>query len=423
MKPLLVTGLQWGDEGKGKFIDFLGKKFDATVRFNGGNNAGHTVVYNKTTLHLSLIPSSILHKKTVLISQAVIINPQFLLKEIKLFKKLKINPKLGIDPRCHIVMPYHQALDSASEEYKGKKKTGSLKLGIGFCYEDRTNRAGIRLIDLINPHQLRKKINAVWNLKQKRITRAYKSKFNLNKETTIKQYQQYGKLLKPYLKNVTDFVNQNINKKSFLFESAQGAYLDFAFGTYPYTVAYHTTSASALTSIGLPPMKINVLGIVKAYTTRVGNGPFPTELTNKINNHLRSIGHEYGTVSKRPRRCGWLDLVLIKQAININGVNSIALTKLDVLSGLKQLKICTHYTLNNKTIRQLPLSFSDTSKLKPQYTTLPGWSKNISQIKKFSHLPKTCQKYINFIGKKIKIPLKYISVGPDRNQTIISLND
>jgi len=423
MKPLLVTGLQWGDEGKGKFIDFLGKKFDATVRFNGGNNAGHTVVYNKTTLHLSLIPSSILHQKTVLISQAVIINPQILLKEIKLLKKLNINLKLGIDPRCHIVMPYHQALDSASEEYKGKKKTGSLKLGIGFCYEDRTNRAGIRLIDLINPRQLRKKINAVWNLKQKRVTNAYKSKFNLNKETAIKQYQQYGKLLKPYIKDISSFVNQNINKKSFLFESAQGAYLDFAFGTYPYTVAYHTTSASALTSIGLPPMKINVLGIVKAYTTRVGNGPFPTELTNKINNHLRNTGHEYGTVSKRSRRCGWLDLVLIKKAININGVNSIALTKLDVLSGLKQLKICTHYTLNNKTIRQLPLSLSDILKLKPQYIVLPGWSENITNIKKISILPKNCQKYINFIGKKIKIPLKYISVGPDRNQTIINLND
>jgi len=418
MKPFLVTGLQWGDEGKGKFIDFLGQKFDATIRFNGGNNAGHTVVHNNTTLHLSLIPSSVLHQKTVLISQAVIINPQVLLKEIKLLRELNIKPKLGIDPRCHIVMPYHQALDSASEIYKGKKKTGSLKLGIGFCYEDRTNRAGIRLIDLINPRSLRKKINAIWNLKKKRVQNAYQASFNLKKENIIKQYQQYGKLLKPYIKDVSDFVNKNLHKKSFLLESAQGAYLDFAFGTYPYTVAYHTTSTSALTSIGLPPMSINVLGIVKAYTTRVGNGPFPTGLTNKTSNHLRNTGHEYGTVSKRPRRCGWLDLVLIKKAIEINGVNSIALTKLDVLSGLKQLKVCTHYNLNNKTINQLPLTHENILKLKPQYITLSGWSENITQVKKFSNLPKNCQRYINFISKKIKIPLKYISIGPDRNQTI-----
>jgi len=415
----VVIGLQWGDEGKGKFIDFLANQFDGTVRFNGGNNAGHSVKVGQTTLHFSLIPSAILRKKPVYISQAVVINPKILTKEIKMIQKLGIKPKLKLDPRCHVVMPYHQLLDTASEISKGAGKTGSLKLGIGFCYEDRTNRAGVRLNDLTVPKILRQRLEAVWQLKKLRVTKTYNQPFALDLEKTFKRMRRYGKLLKPYIFPVSEYLQQNLAQKSFLFESAQGTYLDFVFGSYPYTVAYHTLASSALPDCGLPPIHLDVLGLVKAYVTRVGGGPFPTELNNKIGAFLQQRGHEFGTVSGRPRRCGWLDLVLIKNACNLNGVNQLILTKLDVLSGLESIKIATGYSLKRKKITTPPANENDWSKIKPHYLTLPGWQEDISHIKQFHLLPKNCQQFVNKIKSILQIPIKYISVGPDRKQTII----
>jgi adenylosuccinate synthase len=395
-KSTVIAGLQWGDEGKGKIIDLLADRFDATVRFNGGNNAGHTVKVGETTLHFSLIPSSALHNKKTLISQAVVINPKVLLGEINLVKQAGGKLDLGIDPRCHVVLPYHQALDGASEASKGKAKTGSLGLGIGFAFEDRTNRAGIRMQDLVKPQVLREKLERNWDLKKKRVTKAYGQKFPLKINEVYETYAAYGKKLKAYLFPVAEYVNEHLHDQRFLFEAAQGFYLDFVFGTYPYTVAYHTYSASALPAIGLPPMDLNVIGIMKAYTTRVGNGPFPTELDNKIGQQLRKVGHEYGTVSKRPRRCGWLDLPMLKKACLISGVDEIVLTKLDVLTNLKKLKV----------------------KTETGWQEFAGWDDDLTAITKWENLPSSTKKYVSYLEKQLQTPIKYVSVGPDRAQTI-----
>jgi len=401
-KPTLITGLQWGDEGKGKFVDYLGSKHDVSIRFNGGHNAGHTVVAQGKTLHMSVMPSAVLHQKQALIAQAVVINPQVLIKEIELVKSFGIKLKLGIDPRCHVVMPYHQLLDAGSEASKGKSKVGSLKLGIGFCYEDRTNRAGIRVQDLMSKRTLEEKLNIVWSLKKKRVEKTYGQKFNLSKSKVLNDFLAYGKVLKPYLIDVANFTIDNLKTKSILLESAQGFYLDFVYGSYPYTVAYHTLASSALPAIGLPPMKLNVLGVVKAYTTRVGNGPFPTELNCFRGKHLQKNGHEFGTVSGRPRRCGWLDLTMIKQANKLSGTNGLILTKLDVMTGLKQIKLAVAI---KKTGR-------------PEYKVFPGWMEDLTTIRSYSKLPTNCRKYIEFIEDHLKTSVKYVSVGPDRKQTI-----
>lgn len=418
-KSAAVVGLQWGDEGKGKFIDYLSGKFDGTVRYNGGNNAGHTVKVGDTTVHFSLIPSAALRGGPVYISQAVIINPRVLLKEIDLLKKIGSKFDLKIDPRCHVVLPYHQVLDSASEEYKGQAGTGSLKLGIGFCYEDRTNRAGVRMVDLIDPRMLRQRLTAAWEIKARRIESVYGSKFDLNLAEVYRQLLQFGRKLKPCVFPVAEFLRQNIGRKRFLFEAAQGAYLDFVFGTYPYTVAYHTTAAAALADSGLPPLPLNVIGICKAYTTRVGNGPFPTEQTNAVGEHLQSTGHELGTVSGRKRRCGWLDLGLVKNAIELNGVKSLVLTKLDVLAGLPKIKIATGYVLKGKKLAYPPISEKEFNQVKPAYKTFAGWEQDISSVKKFNRLPANCRKYIRFIENFVGVPMQFISVGPEREQTIV----
>ncbi len=396
MKPTVITGLQWGDEGKGKVIDLLASRYDATVRFNGGNNAGHTVKNGDKTLHFSLIPSAALHEQKILISQAVAINPEVLLNEIAMLKKLGVEVDLGIDPRCHVVVPYHQALDGASEASKGKAKTGSLGLGIGFTFEDRTNRAGIRMEDLVQPKVLEEKLRQNWTLKKKRVTEAYGQNFNLVLKDVIKTYTSYGRRLKQYLLPVAEYTLENMDKERFLFESAQGFYLDFVFGTYPYTVAYHTIASSALPAIGLPPMNLKVVGIAKAYTTRVGNGPFPTEQDNDIGQHLRDKGHEYGTVSKRPRRCGWFDLEMVRKACQMSGVNTLVLTKLDVLSGLKKIKV----------------------KTKDGYEEFTGWDEDITGIRQWSKLPVACRRYVVYLEKQLQVPIQYLSVGPDRKQTI-----
>lgn len=419
VKSTVVVGLQWGDEGKGKFIDYLSGKYDGTVRYNGGNNAGHTVKFGDKTVHFSLIPSAALRGGPVYISQAVIINPEIILKEISLLKKIGSKFDLKIDPRCHVVLPYHQALDSASEAYKGKAGTGSLKLGIGFCYEDRTNRAGVRMVDLIDPKMLKARLEAGWEIKKRRIELVYGSKFDLNLEAVYRRFLQFGRKLKPYVFPVAEFLRENIGKKRFLFEAAQGTYLDFVFGTYPYTVAYHTTASAALTDSGLPPLSLNVAGICKAYTTRVGNGPFPTEQNNAIGVHLQTIGREFGTVSGRKRRCGWLDLGLVKNAVELNGVKVLVLTKLDVLGGLKKIKIATGYMLKGKKLAYPPVSEKEFNQIKPIYQTFDGWEQDISSVKKFGLLPDNCRKYVRAIEDFLKVPIQFISVGPERNQTIV----
>lgn len=422
-EPMAVVGLQWGDEGKGKLIDYLGEMYDATIRYNGGNNAGHTVKVGKTTLHMSLIPSSVLHKKKVMIAQAVVINPAVLINEVRMLKKLGVDPKLTIDKRCHVVLPYHQQMDAASEWYKGKvKQTGSLKLGIGFTYEDRTNRAGIRMSDLIDPKRLRTRVKEEWELKKLRVTKAYGADFDADLENTIETYIKFGKELANYVGDVSEYAKDNIDSQSVLFESAQGAYLDFVYGSYPYTVAYHTIAPAVMADVGIPARKIEVMGIVKAYTTRVGNGPFLAEQDNKIGQYMRDRGHEYGTVSGRPRRCGWLDLPMIKQAIALNGVTEIALTKLDVLSGLSKIKVVTGYEKAGKVVYYPPADDEEAVKMKPIYKTFDGWNKEISKIREFGKLPIEAKAYVRYIEDEVGVILSYVSVGPDRAETIIRQN-
>ena len=416
----VVVGSQWGDEGKGKIVDYLSPKFDFCVRYNGGNNAGHTVVVDNESFKLSLLPSGVLYQKILCIAQGVVISPQVLLEEINFFeKKLKCKLKLKIDPRAHIVMPYHQDLDAATENWRGKNKVGSLHLGIGYTYADRTNRFGIRFEDLIDEQRLNLALKNNYQQKKDIVTKIYHWKMSLSEAEIYQQYKKFGKLLKPYLADVSQLLGTQTQNKKILFESAQGNFLDLAFGTYPFTVGCPTISGAVFPAVGIPPQKIKVVGLVKAYTTRVGGGPFKTELTNKTAEHLREIGHEYGTVSKRPRRVGWLDLPMIRYAHRLNGFTQLALTKVDVLSGLKELKICTHYQIGKNKITEFPSLQNEFAKARPVYQSFAGWSDDLTQIKKFTNLPKATQKYLNFIEQQLNIPIKYISVSPERKAVII----
>lgn len=422
MKNLtVVMGSQWGDEGKGKIVDYLSPKYDLCVRFNGGNNAGHTVVVNGEAFKLSLIPSGVLYNKTLCLAQGVVIDPLVLINEIEFFeKKLNRKVKLMIDPRAHIVMPYHKDWDAATEHWRGEGKVGSLHLGIGYTYSDRTNRFGVRFEDLIDSKRLAESLNNNYSIKKEIITKAYKWKMNSKENEIYKEYLEYGKKLLPYLGDVSEFVaDKNDKDKKILFEGSQGTFLDMAFGTYPFTVACPTISSAVFPSVGLPAQEIEVVGLVKAYTTRVGGGPFKTELLNKTGEKIREVGREFGTVSKRPRRIGWLDLPMIRYAHRINGYSNLAITKLDVLSGIKTLKICTHYLLGTKRLKVFPSLQKDFVKVKPIYKEFEGWDEDIRQMENYKDLPKNCKKYLDFIESSLNVPIKYISVSPERKAVIL----
>lgn len=416
--PLIVIGAQWGDEGKGKIVDYLAKDCGMVVRFNGGNNAGHTVVYKGVKYPLSLLPSGVLWQKDLLIAQGVVVNPKILLEEIDFFQKKGCKFNLTIDQRVNIVMPYHQLLDSATEEAKGDKKVGSLKLGIGYCYEDRNNRHGIRLEDLVNPRIFKEKLHEEFVLKKKRIEAVFNYKVTLNEKEIYEEYVRYGKKLQRYIGDVSKIVAENAGKRKILFEGAHGTFLDGNFGTYPYTTAVNTISGSVFSYVGFPPQALNIIGIVKAYTTRVGGGPFPSELNDRNGQMLQKKGKEFGTVSKRKRRCGWLDLPMLRLAHRLNGFTNLAITKLDVLSDLPEIKITDHYLVKGKRMTEFPSSLETVGQAKPVHKTFAGWIENISKIRKFRDLPKNCQKYLKHIEENLNIPIKYISVGAERSAII-----
>lgn len=410
--------MQWGDEGKGKVVDVLSKDSDIVVRFNGGNNAGHTVVVKGEKFPLSLLPSGVLRRKKLLLSQGVVVAPDVLLKELDFFKSRGLQVDLVIDPRANVVMPYHKLLDAATEQSKGDKKVGSLKLGIGYCYEDRNNRHGIRMEDLINHKILREKIEKRFPEVKKRIESVFGYKVDITADQIFQEYRTYGMRLKKYIGDVSEIICRNLNYKKILFEGAHGTFLDGNFGTYPYTTAVNTISGSVFSYVGFPPQKVHTVGVVKAYTTRVGGGPFPTELFDATGSFIQEKGKEFGTVSKRRRRCGWLDMVMLRFAQRLNGAKSLALTKLDVLTGLPHLKIATQYVLNGDKIKDFPTSIRDVVKCKPVYKTLNGWTDDISKIHRASHLPKNCRIYIDTIEQMLKVPIHYISVGAGRSALI-----
>ncbi len=417
--PLVVIGAQWGDEGKGKIVDFFSEKADYVVRFNGGNNAGHTVVLKDKKYSLSLLPSGAIYQKKLLIAQGCVIDPKILLAEINLFRKERIGVSLTIDPRVNIVMPYHKKLDEATEQWKGKSSTGSLHLGIGYCYEDKNNRAGIRLEDLFAKKSLKDKLNNIVPLKKIQIEKMYKMKTDLSAKKIYREYLSYGRKLKKYSGDVSKIATENISKSNILFEGAHGTFLDPVFGTYPFTVAIHTISGSVFPYVGIPPSKVNTIGIVKAYSTRVGNGPFITELRDKTAKSIREKGVEFGTVSKRPRRIGWLDLPMLRTSNRLSGFDYIALTKLDVLSGLKVIRVCASYSLKGKKITQVPALLEDTKKCKPVYKDFKGWMQDLRGIRKFADLPREAREYIDFIEKEMRVPVKLISLGPERSTNIL----
>jgi adenylosuccinate synthase len=417
MNNTVLVGLQWGDEGKGKIIDYLCRNADVVVRFQGGNNAGHTVITNQKKFVFHLIPSGILHKnKICVIGQGVVVDPEILLKEIENLKKVGIpvsKKNLKISNFCHIIMPYHRIIDSLREQ-KRVEKIGTTKRGIGPCYKDRVSRCGIRMGDFIDPKAFAFKLKD--NLREKNpiFKEAYGQK-GFRFDSVYNKYKKLAKKIEPFVCDVTDYFYKKQNKK-FLFEGAQGTFLDIDAGTYPFVTSSSVVASNALLGSGLAFINIKKrFGVAKAYTTRVGEGPFPTELKAEVLDYLQDEGGEFGATTGRPRRCGWLDLVLLKRAIKVNSINSLIITKLDVLGNLGKIKICIKYKKNGKIIKNFPYSLEN---LKPVYKEFRGWNKDISKIKSFSKLPKAAKTYLNFIEKYLGIPINFISVGKDREEIL-----
>ena len=415
----LIIGTQWGDEGKGKVVDFFSKNADYVVRFNGGNNAGHTIKVNEEVYKLHITPSGVIQGKIGIIGNGCVIDPEVLINEINELSKRGIKPNLLISDRANIIMPYHKILDGAEEQVLGDKKIGTTKKGIGPCYSDKIARNGIRAIDLLDKETLSKKLDIIINIKQ-RIFNAYEIDEKLDKKELLEKFLNYGKQLKNFITNTHIEINNAIKSgKNVLLEGAQGTMLDVDYGTYPYTTSSNTIAGSSTIGIGIGPHHINdIIGIVKAYTTRVGEGPLPTELFDKTGEHLQQKGHEYGTTTNRPRRCGWLDLVVVKHSCIVSGITKIAITKLDVLDGLKIIKICTKYNLNGKEIDYFPANISDVKNCKPVYKEFKGWEKINKDAKNFSDLSNEVKDYLGFIEKKLETPIALVSIGPGRNETI-----
>ena len=416
----VIVGTQWGDEGKGKIIDVLSPKADYVVRFQGGNNAGHTVIVNDEKFILHLLPSGIINSMgKCIIGAGVVIDIEVLLKEIdELEKRGKKLDNLFIDERAHIIMPYHIEIDKAKEEAMGENKIGTTQRGIGPCYIDKIARNGIRIGDLLEPERFRDKLT--WNVNEKNdmLVRYGKGTFDLKE-----LYEKFMKLAEKIKFRIIDAVveiNEGIEDgKVVLFEGAQALMLDIDYGTYPYVTSSSPTSGGVTVGTGVAPTKISrVLGVMKAYTTRVGEGPFPTELENKDGETLRKVGHEFGATTGRPRRCGWLDLVIGKYAVLIDGLTDIVLTKLDVLTGFEKIKVAVGYEIDGKVCHSYPGNLRKSKNLKIIYDELDGWKEDITQIKNYEDLPENCKKYVKYIEKKLKCRVSMISVGPERSQNI-----
>ena len=421
-----VIGAQWGDEGKGKIVDWLSEKADVIIRFQGGHNAGHTIVVDGVTYKLKLLPSGIVRKNKIsIIGNGVVIDPWALLSEIKQIEKLGIkitNKNLYIAENAMLILPLHRELDGIREDAKNTDKIGTTRRGIGPAYEDKVGRRGIRVMDLANKDNLSKKIDMVL-FHHNSIRKGLKKK-QINKKKLMKELYKISseilKYSKPVWKKIYDFKK---SKKTIVFEGAQGMLLDVDHGSYPFVTSSNTVAGSAFAGSGCGPDTINyILGIVKAYTTRVGEGPFPTELKNEIGNKISKKGKEFGTVTNRKRRCGWFDAVLVKQSCIISGITGIALTKIDVLDEIDFLYICIGYKLNGKKIDYFPSSSKDQIRVKPIYKKFDGWLKNTSGIKKWKDLPKNAQKYIKFIKNYCGVKISSISTSPKREDTILLVN-
>ena len=420
MSTYVIVGTQWGDEGKGKIIDVLSPKADYIVRYQGGNNAGHTVVVNDDKFILHLLPSGIINSKgKCVIGAGVVVDIDVLLEEIAVLEKrgMKLD-NLFIDERAHIIMPYHIEIDKAKEEAMGENKIGTTQRGIGPCYIDKIARNGIRIGDLLEPERFRDKLT--WNVLEKNdmLVRYGKPTFDL--EELYNKFMELADKIKFRIIDGVVEINEAIEeKKLVLFEGAQALMLDIDYGTYPYVTSSSPTAGGVTTGVGVSPRKIErILGVMKAYVTRVGEGPFPTEQDNEIGEKLRAIGHEYGATTGRPRRCGWLDLVIGRYAVLINGLTDIVLTKIDVLTGFEKIKVAVGYEIDGKVHTSYPGNLRKSKPLKIVYEELDGWMQDITQIKNYEELPENCKKYIEYIENKLNCNVSMVSVGPERSQNI-----
>ncbi len=419
-----IVGGQWGDEGKGKITDFFAGESDYVVRFHGGNNAGHTIIVDGKTFKLHLIPSGIVYGTPIsIIGNGVVVDPKALLDEINYIQKKGISPKLMVSDRAHVIMPYHIALDGALSNHQGELAAGSTNRGIAPVYADKMFRNGIRMIDLLEPSVLEEKLKKGYRFTQGIIEKVLGKKLEISFEKTLKSYIGYGKQLAPYISDTSvELYNASQAGKSILFEGAQGISLDVDHGVYPFTTSSNTAAGHISTGTGVSFRHINrIIGVVKAYLSRVGESPLPSEMYGDDAENLRDKGKEYGTTTGRPRRVGWLDLVQVRQAVRVNGLTEIALTKLDILNGFKNLQVCIAYDINGETLTEMPASLTQYRQAKPIYKTLSGWedlSNNIWE-KGYNSLPENLKKYINFIEEEVRCPIKIISVGPQRHETII----
>ena len=419
MSVTVLVGSQWGDEGKGKIVDILSENYQIVARYQGGANAGHTVEIGSDKYILHLIPSGILREDVIcVIGNGVVIDPTALLDEISLLEKnnIKVDGRLFISHNAHLIMPYHKLLDSIQES--GDNKIGTTGRGIGPCYIDKYARKGIKIVDLLNRKSLEEKIRKNLEEKNNLLTKVYE-KEELNVEEIINQYLEFDKKIDKYIKDTPAYLNHAIAEgKSVLLEGAQGALLDVDHGTYPFVTSSSPTSGGACTGTGIPPNRVdNVIGIVKAYTTRVGYGPFPTELLDEDGEKLRKIGVEFGATTGRPRRCGWFDAFLVNYSVMINGIDEVAITKLDVLSDFPEIKVCTGYKQNGKLLKSYPSDSERLQSITPVYKTLKGWNSDISNCRSFSDLPVQTKEYLNFISQSAGMKIKIVSVGPKRDQT------
>lgn len=422
MPANIVVGTQWGDEGKGKIIDIIASRADVVVRSQGGNNAGHTVVNDGQTYKLHLIPSGILYKNTLcLIGAGVVLDPKDLLSEIDNLSPRGVSfDNLKIDPRAHVVMPWHITLDGLSEKFRGNSDIGTTKRGIGPCYMDKYERCGIRVYDLVHPEVFAEKARMTGKLKNKIITEVYGGEPH-DIEAIIKEYTEYGKRLAKYVDDVSVIVYEAAKaNKTIMFEGAQATLLDIDFGTYPYVTSSHPLSAGVCVGTGVGPMIVsNIIGVAKAYTTRVGKGPFPTELEDETGETIRNKGGEFGTTTGRPRRTGWFDAVIVRHSVRVNGLSSLAINKLDTLGGIGDLKVCVAYKKPDGTvIENFPATLEELADCVPVYETLKGFDDDISSCRSFDELPEACKKYIERLEELCDCHISMVGVGPDREQII-----
>lgn len=423
MSIRVVIGAQWGDEGKGKIVDLLSDKADYVVRFQGGANAGHTLKFDDKKFVLHLIPSGIFNGDAdCVIGNGVVIDPIALVDEIKGVQEMgfSLEGRFFISQTAHVILPYHKLLDQLKEKRRGGDAIGTTGRGIGPAYVSKVSRVGIRMVDLLDREILRSKIDQ--NLKD--INFALENLYKeapLHTDDLMEEIEDSIKTLEPYICNTTNLLHEGINnKKSILLEGAQGTLLDVDHGTYPYVTSSSPTSGGACIGSGIPPTALtHVMGITKAYCTRVGNGPFPTELLDETGEELREKGAEFGATTGRPRRCGWLDLVALKYVVQLNGMNELTLTKMDVMDGFKEIKVCTSYKIDGKETDVFPLCLDEIERIEPVYTTLPGWKNSIEGITDWNDLPSTAQSYIRFIEEYLGVKFTIISTGPKRNETIL----